>query len=231
MRPSRSRCGNAKRQLVRRQAHSDRRRLARKRSSRFLWVNFAASLIACAISVWGWLSIDAFLRGDAAVEDLDAFDMANATIGFLEVAVFIVAAIAWLAWQSRTIDNEHALGIGPSPWSPARAIIWWFVPIANLFQPYRIHRDVYVRYHGAGVSVTIVQVWWALWLVSNILSNVAGRLWLTLETLEGLQTGLVVWVIADALSALLVLPAVALVRRIQRQADVRAVPSESLTQT
>lgn len=191
-----------------------------------LWASLAISLFACAIDAWGWLAIDSFLAGRTTVDDLDRFDGLHAASGLAEVAIFIATAIAWLVWQSRTVDNEASLGIGPSPWSPAVSIVWWFVPIANLVQPYRIHRDVYVRYLGApAVADRLVLWWWLAYLGSSLLANVAGRVWLALDTLEGLQSGLILWFIADLAGAIAVFPAVALVSRIQRRSDALASAS------
>jgi Domain of unknown function (DUF4328) len=188
-----------------------------------LWANLVLSLMACAIDVWGWWLIDGFLPGRSTVEDLERFDGVHAAAGLAETALFIATAIAWLAWQSRTVDNEAPLGIGPSRWSPAASIVWWFVPFANLVQPYRIHRDMYGRYlGGAGVAAGLVLWWWLAYLASSLLANGAGRLWLAVETLEGLQSGLVLWFVADLATAIAVFPAVMLVSRIQRRSEVLA---------
>jgi hypothetical protein len=168
------------------------------------------------------LTIDSFLAGRASVSDLETFDSLHANGAVAETVIFGATIVAWLAWQWRTIDNEARLRIGPSPWSPAMSIVWWFVPFANLVQPYRIHRDMYVRYVGPRAGVVLL--WWLAYIGSSLMLNFAGRVWLALETLDGLQSGLILWFVADLASALAVFPAVALVSRIQR-------PSEELGST
>jgi hypothetical protein len=185
-----------------------------------LWLNFAVSIGAGAIDLWGVQVIDAFGADRATIDDLDRFDAVFAVYGFVEIVIYVTAVVAWLAWQSRTVENESPIGIGPSPWSPRRSMGWWFVPFANLVQPYRIHRDIYRRHHsGDGTNIGLVKVWWAAWLLASILTNAAGRLWLRADSLNDLQAGLAFWLIADIASALLVFPAVALVRRIQDRAE------------
>jgi hypothetical protein len=189
-----------------------------------LWLNLISSVSACAIDLWGMQTIGAFLEDRATIADLELFDTVFAISGILDSAVFVLAAIAWLAWESRTVDNESPLGIGPSPWTPASSIGWWFVPFANLVQPYRVMRDVYRRYHaGDRTPIRIVKVWWALWLVSAFLTNLAGRLWLGLDSLNELKDGLAIWLVADLASLALVFPAVKLVRAIQDRADQIAI--------
>jgi hypothetical protein len=193
-----------------------------------LWVSFAASLIASATNIWGWLTLDAYGAGRASVADLETFDAVFAGYGLVETGIFIAAAIAWLAWQSRTIDNEGPLRIGPPPWSPAMSIVWWFVPFANLVQPYRIQRHMWTSYVGVA-GVGLVLWWWITYLGSSIVTNAAGRLWLIADTIDTLQTGLLVWLVADVVGAVSVFPAVALVTRIQRGADaLAAIPPQPL---
>ena len=184
-----------------------------------LWVSLAASLVAVATNVWGLLTTDAFLADRATLADLEAFDAGFATVGLAETAIFLITAVAWLAWQSRTVDNEAPLAIGPSPWSPAMSIVWWFVPLANLVQPYRIHADIHRRY-VATQGTGLVLVWWLVWMASNLVTNAAGRYWLIAETFDQLQIGLYIWLVGDILGAVSAVPALILVRRIQACAEV-----------
>ena len=194
-----------------------------------LWISLLSSIVACAINVWGWLTIGEYLEGRVGDNALDTFDRVFGTFALGETALAVIAAVAWLAWQSRTVDNEDGLAIGPSPWSPAMSIVWWFVPLANLIQPYRIHRDIHRRYVGTEVSSSIVLVWWLLYLAGTLLAQAAGRVWLAIDTLEGLQGGLILWLIADALAAISAVPAVFMVRRIQARANAlgRSIGSTS----
>jgi hypothetical protein len=189
-------------------------------------VSLAVSTIAAAINIWGWLTLEAYDSGQASDADLERFDAVFGGFGLMETGVFILTAIAWLAWQSRTIDNEAPLGIGPSPWSPAMSIVWWFIPFANLVQPYRIHRDMWIRYVGA-TGVRLVLWWWVAYLGSSLITNAAGRIWLAAETLEAVKVGLLIWLVADVANALAVFPALRLVTRIQRGAEsLAATPIE-----
>src|SRR5215207_3274215 len=90
-----------------------------------LTANVVVSLVGAAIPVWGQTVIAAFERGEATIEDLNQFDSFFATSGILEIGVIVATAIAWLAWSSRTVDNEDALGLGPSSVSPRLAMVWW----------------------------------------------------------------------------------------------------------
>lgn len=193
-----------------------------------LWLSLAASVFASAIDLWGFQTVDAYLANRATSDDLDSFDLVFGLSGLADSVIFLITAVTWLAWQSRTVDNESSLVIGPSPWTPRWSMGWWFVPFANLYQPYRIMRDIYRRHHaGDRTDIGLVKLWWALWLVMNLTTNAAGRLWLGLDTLDELQDGLVIWLVADIASIVLVFPAVRLVRSIQDRADRIALDRSS----
>lgn len=189
-----------------------------------LIANGVASVIAVVLTLSGKGTIVAFEAGAADVADLDAFDSAFASIGVLQVLLYIVTAVVWLAWQSRSVDNESALGVGPSSITPRRSIGWWFVPLANLVMPYRVHREMHDRYHqGVATTGRIVVAWWLAWLLENLVTSIVGRVWIAAETFPELQSGLSLWVVSDLMGVVTAALAVILVRGIQGRANILAV--------
>lgn len=89
------------------------------------------------------------------------------------MALMVLSAIALLAWLSRVVDNVPALGGGKPVIGPRGAIVWWFVPIAFLVQPYRIVADAWRRLgsRAGGASDLIVLAWWLLWLGAGVASR------------------------------------------------------------
>ena len=188
-----------------------------------LMANVLLAIVSVGLSLWGKATMAGYEAGDLDVADLDRFDALWQSSGLVAIAVYIPTVIAWLAWSSRTVDNEDALRIGPSKYTPRMAIAWWFLPFANLIVPYRVHRDIYDRYHrGVAAGAGIVVLWWVVWLVDNIFGNVVGRYWLAAETFPALQTGLTLFVASALLTAVSAIIAITLVQRIQRRADVVA---------
>src|SRR5882672_1042150 len=56
----------------------------------------------------------------------------------LTSVVYLVALVLVLTWLSGTIKRLVAAGRTDFPYTPTVAVVWWFVPIANLFQIPRI---------------------------------------------------------------------------------------------
>lgn len=211
-------------------------RSAATRASWLAWLlvaNVIVMVVSVGISFWGKSLMGAYEAGEGTVADLEQFDSVFALSGLVGIVVWVPTVIAWLAWSSRTVDNEDALGIGPSKFTPRWAMGWWFVPFANLVMPYRVHRDIYDRYHGVvAAGAGFVLLWWIVYLTDNFVGNIVGRLWLVAETFDELQTGLTLYVVSDLLTAVSGILAITLVRRIQARADLLAatgMPSPAVT--
>ncbi len=86
------------------------------------------------------------------------------------------AAIAFLMWSHRVYRNLPALGATNLLSSPGWMVGWYFVPIANLFRPYRLMAETW-RFsdpwqYGRARKTTsgLVAIWWAT-LLSTIFVN------------------------------------------------------------
>ena len=149
--------------------------------------------------------------GTVPVAEADAWERRLRALSGLYILAYIASGIAFLTWLSRVVDNVPALGGGTPSVSPAGAIGWWFVRIANLMKPCQMGADVWRRLatSSAETGTGIVVAWWLLWLVGVIAERVVANLpvatldafrgWLTMETLtllaQVLAGGLLVRVI------------------------------------
>ena len=80
-------------------------------------------------------------------------------------------------WIYRVNANAHAVGQEVSV-TPGWAVGWYFVPLANLVMPYQAMRETWDASHEAAAleeerETALLPWWWGLWLVTNIISNVA----------------------------------------------------------
>jgi hypothetical protein len=189
-----------------------------------LAANVALAIIGAAISAWGKVVIADFEAGTAGIPDLDRFDAVFGFDSTIDLVAFVAAGVAWLAWSSRTVDNEDGLGIGPSQVTPALAIAWWFLPIANLVMPYLIHKEIYQRYHrGLLVGTGIVTLWWLVYIGCNLFGFFVAGTWAAAITFPELQFGLTLYVVYGLATAMSGVIAITMVRRIQARADFLAV--------
>lgn len=98
--------------------------------------------------------------------------------------------------------------------------VWWFIPFANLVQPFRILRDLRENLASGPVGAGLVLGWWLAFLGTGILSYVA--LGMPYNTLEDIVAVGVVSVVTDILFIVEFLLALRLFGAIQRDAEARA---------
>ncbi|MEO1530200.1 MAG: DUF4328 domain-containing protein, partial [Planctomycetota bacterium] len=130
--------------------------------------------------------IDLFYEASVAT----ASDSTLATLGVTMILFgvgallsYLVCGIVFLVWVHRTTSNGHALG-GNGLTSPGWAVVFWFIPILNLFRPYQSLRDVYRVSLGRNSPGSLETVavpgffgaWWTFWVVSSILGRIESRL-------------------------------------------------------
>jgi uncharacterized protein DUF4328 len=113
-------------------------------------------------------------------------------------ALTLLAAVAWLAtfiacivffsmWLHRVVCNMPQVGAPDPRWSPARSVVYCFIPILNLFHPLWSVLDAW---RGADASrrwldrasrrairpSLLFAGWWIAWLVGNYSFNISARL-------------------------------------------------------
>jgi hypothetical protein len=93
----------------------------------------------------------------------------------------LLVAVSWLVvafpgsvvtlslWVHRAYRNLPALGHQPAT-SPAMAVAWFFIPIANLWKPFGVVREIWRSMLGS--SERLLRLWWACWLAGILVGNV-----------------------------------------------------------
>ena len=107
----------------------------------------------------------------------------------MQAVAFLVGGIVILTWLYRAVANVHALGARGFSTSPAMAVAWYFIPLANLAMPYATMRDVWKAsvdprdWEAASSPVTLI-FWWLFWLIGNIAGIAAFRIALESDSAE-----------------------------------------------
>ena len=114
------------------------------------------------------------LAGDvgAAREAERALEAAGARrglFGLLRVGALVLTAAPFLAWFHGAYARLRHLG-GPARTTPGWAVAGWFIPLGNLYLPYRAAREIEA---GAGGGPWGVFVWWTTWLGAALVDQCA----------------------------------------------------------
>jgi hypothetical protein len=142
----------------------------------------------------------------------------------------VVTIVGWLVWQHRGQRNLSRLGVRQLRFTPAWAVGWWFVPIANLWKPFQSVRELW-RASRAGVDDAtgagertwpVIGWWWGVWLVSNITLRLSVSMdrQATLDDYIGSDN---VDLVQEALSIVAAILAIAVVRSITRRQEAKIV--------
>src|SRR5207244_1534984 len=93
----------------------------------------------------------------------------------------LATVVVWLVWQHRVTENVWARGIDIKI-SPAWAVGWWFIPIANLWKPavamYRVDRATLGP--DGDDRGRLVGAWWTVYRVIPLVGGI-----IALATLMG----------------------------------------------
>lgn len=110
-------------------------------------------------------------QGDGNHRPLTALENSYHLVSDVGDVVFVICAVAFIAWLWRVRDNARAL----SGQRPKYLGIWvyagWIVPVMNLWVPRGLVADVHRASAPDRPLPAVLNVWWALWLV-GILSGV-----------------------------------------------------------
>lgn len=175
--------------------------VGRARVTVALLAGWALLAIAEVVALLGRIHIASDIlagnTGGLTPTDIDNSDNLVASTVYAELALYVLAAVAFLVWLHRVVSNSHGLGERGLRFTPGWAVGWWFIPFANLVRPAqvmsetwrasdprRVRSDVRTR---SQVSVALVGLWWALFLLGSVIGRFAAT-GSNSKTLDGLRT-------------------------------------------
>ena len=126
----------------------------------------AVSSIACARQAW-----------IAGLSEIPEFDSAASTILTVSQLGCAVLTLIWLAAGLKRVNAAGAEGLSVGP---AGAVLWWFVPLANLVMPAKAVAElrkaaINPRNWEAVDGSLAVAVWWAFWLAAGFANSLFWR--------------------------------------------------------
>lgn len=96
-------------------------------------------------------------------------------IAILYIIVSVISVITFLRWFYRAYDNLK-IATKNTTYSSGWAIGFWFIPIVNLFMPYLVMKDLYVKtdrkllheniLYRHRLKTNYIGWWWALWIIA-----------------------------------------------------------------
>ena len=110
-----------------------------------LLVVFGLAVLAAAVSAVLEIGLLRDLQdGDAvSISETTGNDDRQRVVSSLYFVTFVSTAVAFCLWIHRVSRNLGPLTTEERRFSPRWAVIWWFVPLMQLFLPYQVVREVW----------------------------------------------------------------------------------------
>jgi hypothetical protein len=122
------------------------------------------------------------VAGGVAIEGLPDDDprvFAIAIVGVVQVLAFLSFGITLLRVLARAHRNACAIKGLPLFHSRWAMIVWFWVPVMQLFQPFHAVREVWLTSTPAGRPTVEVPssftAWWGTWATAIVMAGFAGR--------------------------------------------------------
>jgi len=140
--------------------------------TKWLVILSIATIVIGLVNTGAFFALDYQTRGT----EFQSTDLVFLVIATLILVIEIVALIITLYWFYRANKNIHAFGAKEVS-SPAMAVIWWFIPILDLWKPHSIAQQIWkasnpqimlsngIEWKNSPRSNVII-LWWVLFLLS-----------------------------------------------------------------
>ena len=159
----------------------------------------AIDVIAIGSDLWQIVLINRFQDGtDVDSGPLASSDDRQSIVSAFQFLALLVSAVVFIRWFHAAYRNIASLGAPPLRFKTGWAIGGWFVPILSLWRPKQIADDIW---RGSDPDAPAVQepgahsdddgrlltTWWALWIISVFVGNVAARLFFSADSLSDIR--------------------------------------------
>jgi Domain of unknown function (DUF4328) len=209
----------------------------RTRARLVIWLLMAGIVVDILATISGFFQISFlsdWVAGAEITED-EVFwnDLRQVAIALPKLFIYLTTVVLFSMWIHRAYRNLPALGASRLEYTPGWAVGWFFVPFANLFYPYRVVKEIWIKSDPevddteaslwqSASAPPLLAWWWAAWIISNIVDNAIFRLNADAEKPAALLLLAQAELAANALDATAALLALFVVRGIDRRQEERS---------
>jgi hypothetical protein len=151
----------------------------------FLFITIGLQVVSIFSAAMQWILLNDIKNGAGVnMDSISANDMREGIIGIVLTIVYIATIVVFIQWFRRAYFNLHLRASGLQ-YSEGWAAGAWFVPVFNLFAPYKIFKDLITKSKDVlqknGItervefSMNQLNAYWLFWVVGNIIANVSFR--------------------------------------------------------
>ena len=140
---------------------------------------------------------NSFASEEAMLSAADRSDLIQALIGSAQILLAGIILIVFLRWMYRAAANNRAWGIENITQKPHWGWINFIIPVWSLFKPYEFFREIWnaVEFDKSEPAAwkklpapKRLKIFWACFIIGNILGRAAFKMARKAETVESLIT-------------------------------------------
>lgn len=161
----------------------------------FLWLSIGSEILNIISSYLQFDVIDDYFNDfDIKDSDFEFVDNLDNLVSIVNLIVFILSGIFFIQWFRRAYFNLHLVS-KKLKFTEGWAAGSWFVPFINLIRPVEIMKELYTKTNEILIEKNvrfdqkknIINLWWAFWIISAVISNFIMRYSLNVADLNELQ--------------------------------------------
>ncbi|MFI1169612.1 DUF4328 domain-containing protein [Streptomyces sp. NPDC020801] len=171
------------------------------------------------VGLYGHLGSALTGHTDQVVPDAHVLDAA----GEAQIGAVLVTGIVFIVWFYRVRVNAGYFAQDVCTMARGWAIGAWFVPVGNLWLPYRVASEIWQASAQSApdgswrtVSKAPVTAWWTLTITSAVIGRAGSSLTDSATTLADLRHAVALAALGDLLNAVAAVLAIVFVRRLTR---------------
>jgi Domain of unknown function (DUF4328) len=163
--------------------------------------------------------LNSFKSGFQDADAATANDTRVYALNIGNLVVNICGIVFFILWFRRAYYNLHLTQEVNLLYTEGWAAGAWFVPFINLVRPYQIMNEIWNKTQGATKNLlsfknsSLVGWWWAVYLISNIISNIANRAFNDDSTIDTLLTGTYVQIFSNCIEVCSIIITIILVKK------------------
>lgn len=173
-----------------------------------LMIYCAAEILFALTSFQLFAFYDLIEGGTLTQFEMDQEAASVDSIGLFVGVFFLISVIGcYIAsgmWVYRVAANAQAVMPDSDRITPGWSIGWFFVPIANLWMPYRALRQHWNGLHGnGGLNDSLpgwAFLWWICWLMGNAVATSSTRINLNADTIDEFRTSTTLDLVSSGLA-------------------------------
>jgi heme/copper-type cytochrome/quinol oxidase subunit 2 len=200
-------------------------------AKRLLVVAVAVHCLALVVDFGQLALVGQIESRTATIADVNSNDARQALVDAVSLAIYVLAAVAFVAWFHRAYTNATRLGATGLRHRTSLAVFAWFIPILALFWPKEIADDTWKatdpdlpaeagdRWRDAKVP-SVFACWWLAWIATNVLALMSRRL--NGDTISALRVETFLALGRDGLGVAAGILAMVVVTTLSRRQEARA---------